>query len=99
MNCVCTEQKPLHRIRRASGAKQAAFTRSGSPVRHSHSAMRSSGTPIARAVLRPRCWSGKKKTRGWRSQAHSSTARAFDEVHTTPPRAPQNALSPAVEFM
>ena len=54
---------------------------------------------MARAVLRPRCWSGKKNTRGRRSQAHSSTSRAFEEVHTTPPRAPQKALSAAVEFM
>jgi len=34
-----------------------------------------------------------------RDHAHSSTARAFDDVHTTPPRSPQKALSAAEEFM
>ena len=31
--------------------------------------------------------------------AHSSTARAFDDVHTEPPWRPTNALSAAEEFM
>ena len=84
---------------RVSGRKQARFTPSRSSARKSHSAMWSSGTPIAWAVLRPRCWSGKKNTRGFLDHAHSSTERALEDVHTRPPRAPQNALSAAVEFM
>src|SRR5258706_465372 len=51
--------------------------------------MCSSGTPMAKAVLRPRCWSGKKKTLAPRVQAQASTAAALEEGHTTPPRAPQ----------
>ena len=31
--------------------------------------------------------------------AHSSTARAFDDVHTAPPWRPTNAFSAADEFM
>ena len=34
-----------------------------------------------------------------RSQAHFSVAAAFDDVHTTPPRSPQNALIEAAELM
>ena len=64
-----------------------------------HIGMRSSGTPIAFAVLRPRCWSGKNSTRCPRSNAHSSTVAAFDDVQTMPPCSPQNPLSAADEFM
>ena len=44
-----------------------------SGLRGFHIGICSSGTPIALAVLRPRCWSGKKSTRWPRSNAHSST--------------------------
>ena len=54
---------------------------------------------MALAVLRPRCWSGKNSTRWPRSNAHSSTVDAFDDVQTMPPWRPQNALSAAEEFM
>ena len=33
------------------------------------------------------------------SNAHSSATSAFDDVHTTPPLRPQNALMSAEEFM
>ena len=36
----------------------------------------------------PFCWN-----------AHSSATSAFDDVQTTPPLRPQNALMSAVEFM
>ena len=54
------------------------------------------------AVLRPRCWSGRNST--WVSgpfcsKAHSSAARALEEVHTAPPCLPQKALMSAEEFM
>ena len=42
------------------------------------------GIPIAYAVLRPRCWSGMKRTRLPRANADSKAAHAFDEVHTRP---------------
>ena len=99
VNLVCTEQNPRHSTRRVAASCARGFAASRSSARQSHSAIASSGTPIAKAVLRPRCWSGKKNTRGFLSHAHSSTARAFEEVHTSPPRAPQKALSAAVEFM
>ncbi len=70
-----------------------------SALRGFHIGMSSVGTPIALAVLRPRCWSGKNSTRCPRSKAHSSTVFAFEEVQTMPPRSPQNALSAAEEFM
>ena len=54
---------------------------------------------MAWPVLRPRCWSGKKKTRLPRSNAHSRTLTAFEEVQTTPPCAPQKAFSAAAEFI
>src|SRR6218665_1678914 len=64
-----------------------------------HIGICSGGTPIALAVLRPRCWSGKNSTRCPRSNAHSSTVRAFDEVQTMPPCSPTNDLRAAEEFM
>ena len=75
-------------------AAQAAVGLVVVPQRH-----RSSGTPIAAPVLRPRCWSGKKSTFSPRSKAHSSTAGALLEVQTMPPCLPQNAFSDAAEFM
>ena len=54
---------------------------------------------MRKPVLRPRCWSGKNSTRGLRRNAQSSTARAFDDVHTAPPWRPTNAFRAAVEFM
>ena len=61
---------------------------------------------MARPVLRPRCWSGKKSTfsppappSACGRNAHSSTARALVEVHTAPPLRPTNAFSAAEEFM
>ena len=50
-------------------------------------------------MLRPRCWSGRNSTFSPRSNAQLSTALAFDEVQTTPPCVPQNALMSAEEFM
>ena len=55
--------------------------------------------PIVYPVFRPRCWSGKKSTLSPRANAHSSTARAFEDVHTAPPWRPTNAFSAADEFM
>src|SRR6185436_6056156 len=40
-----------------------------------------------------------KRMRSPRSQAQRSVAAALDEVQTTPPRAPQNALIDAAELM
>ena len=60
---------------------------------------------LSTAVLRPRCWSGRNSTLApassppfW-SKAHSSATSALEEVHTTPPLRPQNALMSALEFM
>ena len=50
-------------------------------------------------MLRPRCWSGRKRTFSPCSKAHSSARRALDDVHTAPPLRPVNALIAAVEFM
>ena len=54
--------------------------------------------PIARAVFRPKCWSGKNSTRLRRSKAQSSTARALADVQTMPPCRPQNAFRSAAEL-
>ena len=70
-----------------------------SGLRGFHIGICSSGTPIAFAVLRPRCWSGKNSTRRPRSNAHSSTVRAFDDVQTMPPWRPTKPLIAADEFM
>jgi hypothetical protein len=50
-------------------------------------------------VLRPRCWSGRKRIFSARSNAQRKTASAFDDVQTAPPFRPQNALMSALEFM
>ena len=50
-------------------------------------------------MTRPRCSSGKKRTRRFCDSAQRKTAGAFDDVQTTPPRSPQNAFSAAVELM
>ncbi len=56
---------------------------------------------LSTAVLRPRCWSGKNSTlaSGFCANAHSRATSALDDVHTTPPLRPQNALMSAEEFM
>ncbi len=94
---LCTEQNPFHKMTRASRNASAELPPSGRCGRHS--GISASLTPIAFAVLRPRCWSGKNTTRWPRANAHSSTVRAFEEVHTMPPLRPQNALIAAEEFM
>ena len=93
----CTEQKPCHRMTRASASSSTVLPPSA--LRGFHIGICSSGTPMALAVLRPRCWSGKNSTRCPRSNAHSSTVLAFDEVQTMPPLRPTNPLSAADEFM
>src|SRR5579875_3003697 len=55
--------------------------------------------PSWTAVFRPRCWSGKKKTRLPRSSAQRSTAGALLDVQTIPPLRPTNAFSAAAELM
>jgi hypothetical protein len=50
------------------------------------------------AVLVPRNSSGKKRMCSPWLKAHSKIARAFEEVHTAPPRRPTKALTSAVEF-
>ena len=40
------------------------------------------------AVLRPRCWSGRKKTFSPLSKAHLRARSAFEEVQTAPPFIP-----------
>ena len=81
----------------ASASSSSVLPPSG--LRGFHIGICSSGMPIALAVLRPRCWSGKNSTRWPRSKAHSSTVAALDDVHTMPPLRPQNALRAAEEFM
>ena len=51
------------------------------------------------AVLRPRCWSGRKSTFSPCSKAHSRARLALDEVQIVPPCLPVNALMSAEEFM
>ena len=51
------------------------------------------------AVLRPRCWSGMNRIFSFCCQPHSSTAAAFDEVQTVPPRSPTKLLTAAAELM
>ena len=94
---LCTEQKPCQSSTLASSSRSAVLPPSGR--RGFQVGICSSGMPMALAVLRPRCWSGKNSTRWPRSNAHSSTVEAFDDVHTMPPCRPQNALSAAEEFM
>ena len=94
----CTEQKPCQRMTRESCELPARRCRRAA-LRGFHIGICSSGTPMALAVLRPRCWSGKKSTRWPRSNAHSSTVAAFEEVQTMPPCSPQKPLSAAEEFM
>ena len=70
--------------------------------RGSQTTQSSSVIPIcSTAVLRPRCWSGKKKTlaSGFWSNAHSRATSALLDVQTVPPLRPQNALMSALEFM
>ena len=94
---LCTEQNPCHKITFASRSSVSVLPPRG--LRGFHIGICSSGTPMALAVLRPRCWSGKNSTRWPRSKAHSSTVAAFEEVQTIPPRSPQKPLSAAEEFM
>jgi hypothetical protein len=56
---------------------------------------------LEHGVLRPRCWSGKKRilASGFCSKAHSSATSALEDVQTTPPLRPQNALMSAEEFI
>lgn len=51
------------------------------------------------AVLRPRCWSGRKRTFSPCSNAHSRARWALEEVQIVPPCLPVNALMSADEFM
>ena len=67
--------------------------------RRSQTGICAAAMPSARPVTRPRCSSGKKRTRRFCASAQRNTAGAFDDVQTTPPRSPQNALSAAVELM
>ena len=62
------------------------------PCAGSTSASARAARPSPSPVLRPRCWSGKKSTRCPRSNAHSSTVLAFDEVQTMPPLRADEAL-------
>ena len=96
-----TEQWPFQRItlaaRSCSGFSPPPG-RSGFQTTQSSSEKPSSST----AVLRPRCWSGRKRTLVsgpfcWKAQ--SRAACALDEVQTAPPWRPQNALMSAEEFM
>src|SRR3954467_8922942 len=79
--------------------------RTASGVRPPHSSfgsqttISSSGTPILKAVLRPRCWSGRNRIFSPRSHAHFNVAAAFDDVQTTPPRSPTKDLIAADELM
>ena len=59
----------------------------------------SSVMPMPRAVLRPRCWSGKNITRLVRANDQSSAALALLDVQTMPPCRPTNALRLAAELM
>jgi hypothetical protein len=54
---------------------------------------------MAMPVLRPRCWSGKKRTLSPRVKAHSRISRALVEVQTAPPCSPTKAFRAADEFM
>ena len=65
----------------------------------SHTTILSIGMFLRTAVFRPRCSSGKKKSRSPRSNAQSYTRVAFDEVQTMPPFRPQKAFKVAAEFM
>ena len=94
----CTEQKPCQRITR-DVLELGGRSLPPSGLRGFHIGICSSVTPIAFAVLRPRCWSGKNSTRRPRSNAHSSTVCAFEDVHTMPPWRPTKPLIAAEEFM
>jgi len=98
----CTEQWPFQRMTRAarsSSAVRPPLGLCGFQTTHSSSEMPSLST----AVLRPRCWSGRKKILAWPSgrwaSAHSRATSALDDVQTAPPLRPQNALMSAEEFM
>ena len=54
---------------------------------------------MARAVLRPRCWSGRNSTRSARSNAQAIALAALEEVQMAPPSRPVKALIAAEEFM
>ena len=56
-------------------------------------------TPSCTAVLRPRCWSGRNRTRPDFWNAHSKVALAFEDVQTMPSFLPHSALIAAVEFI
>src|SRR5699024_8213720 len=58
---LCTEQKPCHRMTRASSRSSTVLLPRGRAG--FHSGISSSPMPIFTAVLRPRCWSGKNRTR------------------------------------
>ena len=92
-----TEQWPFH------SRKVASLTSASSRPPRSrlgfHTRMSAAPKPSWRAVLRPRCWSGKKSSLSARSRAQDTTARAFDDVHTAPPLRPTKALRAAEEFM
>ena len=71
-----------------------------------HTTQSSRVMPIfSTAVLRPRCWSGRNSTlppdgrSDFCANAHSSATSALEDVQTTPPCLPQNALMSALEFM
>ncbi|PIQ04535.1 MAG: hypothetical protein COW73_07695 [Nitrospirae bacterium CG18_big_fil_WC_8_21_14_2_50_70_55] len=76
-----TEQWPAHRITRAR-ARVAALLPPSS-WSGSHTTIASSGIPMAVAVLRPRCWSGKKRTRGRWAKAQARTRPALEPTRTT----------------
>src|SRR6266545_5569276 len=92
-----TEQWPRH------SSTLAALTRSGSrppSSRWGSQTTQSAGSrPIAMAVLRPRCWSGRNSTRSARWNAQLMARAALEEVQTAPPSRPVNPLIAAEEFM
>jgi len=98
LNIACTLQCPCQRITRARSIRSRGLPPSAGSCGFQR-AISSSGMPIPRAVLRPRCWSGKKSTRFVRAKAQSSTARALLDVQTMPPWRPQKALRLAAELM
>ncbi len=92
-----TEQCPFQRMSRARRSCSGVLPPSS--TFGSHSAISSKGMPNLTPVLRPRCWSGKKKSLSASFRYLSKSGTAFDEVQTTPPCSPQKALIDAEEFM
>src|SRR5919112_1307126 len=93
----CTEQCPFHKIRRA--LRKLSSVLPPSSLDGSQTTISSSGMPNLTPVLRPRCWSGKKKSLSASFKYLSKSGTAFDEVQTTPSCSPQKALMAAEEFI